>query len=290
MKGILTKIQNFSLHDGPGIRTTLFFKGCNMRCPWCHNPETYHKSPQLYYNEDLCLNCYTCVNVCPEQAINITTNHITINPSCSMCEMCCENCVNEAIEVVGKYMSVDEIITQVKEDYSYYIESGGGVTLSGGEVLLQKDFALEILKACKSQGIHTCIESNMSIPYELCKDVLNYCDMIIMDIKLLDNEKHMYWTGISNDNILDNFLKLSSINKPIIVRTPIISGVNDNESEIRSITNFIRSNPNLVKYELLEYHALGDFKRKHLGMPINHTFTPIPTDKMNLLRKIADLN
>jgi len=242
--GIITEIQQFSLHDGPGIRTTVFFKGCNLRCKWCHNPETFKPEPEWGFYKNLCRKCDTCTGNC------------------------------HARKLFGKEKTSAEVVAKVAEDKIFYNKSGGGVTLSGGEVMLQPHFAAEILQGCREQNIHTCIESNMTIPIQ--NDVIDLCDLVIMDIKTLDDDKHRYWTGASNKTVLANYKILENIGKPVIVRTPIITGVNDTEEDIRQIAKYIAGNKTLVTYELMPYHNLGAGKWEALNIPYR-TFTP-PTD------------
>jgi len=247
--GIITEIQHFSLHDGPGIRTTVFFKGCNMRCAWCHNPETYNPHPQLMHYKSLCTNCGVCS---------------CVKTSCDACGHCAKLCVNNARKISGISITSDEVIEILLEDMAFYKRSNGGVTLSGGEVMLQPEFALSILKGCKDHGIHTCIESNMSVPLKYVRSIVDLCDLVIMDIKFMDNKKHEQWTGTNNHVVLENYKALVALKIPIIVRTPIIDGINDDE--IGAISAFISGNTNLIKHELMPYHSLGEGKRAALGL------------------------
>ena len=287
MDGIITDIQSFSLHDGPGIRSTVFLKGCNMRCAWCHNPETFSARPQFFYYEEKCTRCRECVNCCPQQAIEMDGDRMLRNVVCGNCGACERVCVNDAVKRSGKSVSAVWVVQEVLRDRAFYEQSGGGVTLSGGEVMMQPDFAAAILAGCKAQEIHTCVESNMSMPFDHCRAVIELCDLVIMDIKLWDREKHRQWTGIGNEQVLANFQELAARNVPVIVRTPIVAGVNDDEAEIAAIAKFVAGAGNVLAYELLAYHDMGVNKRVALGMEENITFAPVDARKMARLRDFA---
>ncbi|MDD2502889.1 MAG: glycyl-radical enzyme activating protein [Clostridia bacterium] len=289
MKGIITEIQRFSIHDGPGIRTTVFFKGCNMRCAWCHNPETLDIHPHIEIFPDKCIGCGECSRVC-ENGVHIFKNgeREFLREHCKACGKCAKACYAEALVMVGKEMTVEEVIEEVRQDMPYYKNSGGGITLSGGEFTLQKDFAYDLLKACKLEGINTGVESNISLSWKSIEPLLPLIDIVMMDIKIINNGLHKKWTGISNAVILENAKLMSETGKPLIVRTPVIPGINDNEKEIGEIAEFICGFQNLMYYELLPYNPIGKDKYDRLGMPYYiETLKRPDKEKMRSLSKTA---
>jgi len=288
MDGIVTDIQSFSLHDGPGIRTTVFCKGCPLRCAWCHNPETLSAQVQFFHYAERCTFCGQCAVQCPQNALSLADDgRLSRSKSCNACGMCERTCVNDAIKQSGRRVSAEWVIAEATRDKAFFDQSGGGVTLSGGEVMCQTAFAVEILAGCKARGIHTCIESSLSLPFDHCRPVLDHCDMVIMDIKLWDSGKHKQWTGAGNEQILANFERLAALDIPVVIRTPIVAGVNDDEAEISAIARFIARANNVQAYELLTYHDLGADKRVALGMDGGIAFPPVNAEKMAVLRGIA---
>lgn len=233
MKGIVTDIQHCSVHDGKGIRTTIFLKGCNMKCKWCHNPETIHTMPEILTDESKCIGC----------------------------KMCDSGCFSGAKILCGKEMSVQEILDDISLDIPYYGEHGG-VTVSGGEPILQYEFLKELILAFKEKKINVAIETNLSLKTQNVIDICAMCDFIMCDLKIFDRNLHKQYTSIVNDNILHNLKEISKLGKPIIVRTPIISDINDTETEISAITHFLSQLENIEYYELLTYHPLGLSKNK----------------------------
>ena len=289
MKGIITEIQRFSLHDGFGIRTTVFLKGCNMQCLWCHNPETIKRTPQLQFFPDRCIGCKKCIKNCPNGVHGVVNNNRVMKRElCTNYGRCTTECYAEALVMAGKEMKVQDVLKEIMEDYNYYIESGGGLTLSGGEPLVQKEFAYEILKSCKENGVHTAIETNISLPWDHISYVLPVTDLIMFDIKIMDDNLHKKWTGISNKQILQNAKKLSKKNIPLIARTPIIPDVNDSYEEICKIAEYISVFPNLLYYELLPYNPFGVQKYESLGIKNNMPSTKAANKKeMKRLAQIA---
>ena len=214
MKGIITEIQRFSLHDGPGIRTTVFLKGCNLRCIWCHNPETISRNRELLYYDTKCIRCMECFNACPNSAhVLIGEKHKIIREQCSNCGTCTSICPGGALIMIGEEKSHREIIKEILLDYPYYKNSAGGITISGGEPLAQVNFTRAILKAAQKKHIHTAIESNLAFNWETVFRVVPYTDLIITDIKLFDTKKHKLHTNSFNDSILRNIKNLSNIGK-----------------------------------------------------------------------------
>lgn len=265
-KGIVFDIQRCSLHDGPGIRTTVFLKGCLLKCLWCHNPESWCKAPELLYREDRCANCMMCTKVCPTGAHCIKEEkHIFERERCNACGKCIKVCAHSALRLLGKSMDADEIMDEVVKDMSYFSASGGGMTISGGEPTIQYDFLLELLKKAKEKGIHTCIETSGMAAKDKFISIAKHVDLFLYDIKELDNEKHFKFTGINNDLILSNLGKLYTLGSEIILRCPIIPGFNDSETDIKSLAELVKKYPRIKAIEILPYHDFGKIKWKELG-------------------------
>ncbi len=263
MEHLITDIQRFSLNDGPGIRTTVFFKGCNMHCAWCHNPETLSPKAQLMFYPAKCIGCGKCFAACPAGAHTLSDGKHTINRSlCTICGKCAQVCYAQALVISGKEMSVAQIMDEVRQDKAYYEASGGGVTLSGGEVLCHTEFALALTKACHAEGISVALETNLSFPYDAIRPLLEEVDLIMADCKLFDDALHRQYTGISNRTVLENLRAVQST--PIIVRTPLIPGVTATAENLRGIATFLSGKENLIYYQLLNFNPLGDTKYRSL--------------------------
>lgn len=261
IKGIVFDIRRYSVHDGPGIRTTVFFKGCPLRCAWCHNPEGLEPEPEIAYREDRCIRCGSCLIACEEGAISWQDNApLTDRTICIRCGTCTDVCYTAARETVGTIMTVDQVMAEIEKDIPFYEQSGGGVTLSGGEPLLQPDFARLILASCKHKGIHTAIDTCGFVAWEKLKIVCKHTDLILYDLKLMDDEKHRRYTGVSNDIILKNLENLSRLGRTIAIRLPVIPGMNDDDENIRQIGAFAASLHRKHTIELLPYHELGIHK------------------------------
>ncbi len=270
MKGLVTQIQRFSLQDGPGIRTTVFLKGCNMRCDWCHNPETLSFERELMLYDNKCIGCGQCFQVCPTGAHKAEDGrHIIDRTLCRRCGRCAEECFAQAIILCGERMDTEEVMREILQDKAYYVTSGGGVTLSGGEVLCQKAFADSICTACHKEGIATAIETNLSLPFESIKDLLSHVDLVMCDLKLWDEKKHEKHTGISNRQVLANIRLLDETGIPFVVRTPLIPHVTDSTENIASIAAFLTGLSHLQYYELLNFNPLGAAKYQEL-----HRYNP----------------
>jgi pyruvate formate lyase activating enzyme len=264
--GMVTDIQRFSIHDGPGIRTTVFLKGCNLRCVWCHNPETLDPAPELQTHPERCIACGACVIACRHGAHTLEGGrHAYDRTLCVRCGECARTCYAEGLALVGREMSAEEVVAEALEDRVFYEASGGGVTLSGGEPLYQPDFARSILAGCRAAGLHTAIETNLAWPWSRVESVLPLLDLVMFDLKCMDSARHAEWTGAPNGRILENAARLAQAPVPLVVRTPVIGGFNDCEEEIAAIARFIAPFPRLVRYELLPYHALGSGKWESLG-------------------------
>ncbi|WP_313164842.1 trans-4-hydroxy-L-proline dehydratase activase [Sedimentibacter sp.] len=259
-------IQKFSIHDGPGIRTTVFLKGCPLKCLWCHNPESQEYEKQILYDAEKCVLCGTCVKVCPKNAIKIEDNILTTDmDKCDFCGLCEIYCIQEARQVVGKHYSVEEVLKEVLKDRIFYEKSGGGVTVSGGEPLMFIDFVEELLKKLKEENIHTAVDTSGAVNFESLERIADYTDLFLYDIKLMDDEMHKKYIKASNKTILENLKKLSKIHNNINIRLPIIEGVNADTDHIERIIDFIKD-LNIKKVNLLPYHDIAKHKYKKLDM------------------------
>lgn len=271
MNGSITNIQRFSLNDGPGIRSTVFFQGCNMHCEWCHNPETLPVKPVLMHYPVKCIGCWKCFEVCPVQAHRLEDNKHTIDRACCTgCGSCADMCFAEALVMSSREYTVDEVVAEVIQDKLYYEKSGGGVTLSGGEVGMQADFAVELVRALHDKGISVALETNLAFSYEYVAALYESVDIIMCDIKIFDGEEHRKHTGVDNARIMENAKRVATMGIPIIVRTPLIPGVCDSLKNINSIINFVAQLPNVLCYELLSFNPLGGTKYTALDAENRH--------------------
>lgn len=265
MKALISDIKHFAVHDGDGIRTTVFFKGCPLKCVWCHNPESIDFKPQVAYYENKCIDCGECVSVCPSGAHKITQEgHIFERDLCVACGKCEKACLGEALKFYGKEMTVDELLPILLEDKDFYETSGGGVTLSGGECLMQADFCAELLQMLKKEGINTAVDTCGYVPKESIDKVLPYTDTFLYDIKAIDENVHIKCAGKSNRLILENIKYIDSLDKSIEVRIPYVPNYNDNQ--IKQIADFLKGLKNLIKVRVLPYHNYAGSKYEALDM------------------------
>ena len=258
LNGMVYNIQRYSIHDGPGIRTTVFLKGCPLRCFWCQNPESQKREPELFVNEERCVSCGACIPGCPTKANFYNENNLVKvdRNKCMCCGKCSEVCPQEARSVMGKLMSVEEVLSVVRKDKNFYKTSGGGVTVSGGDPVAQPEFAAEILKKCREEGIHTTIETCAFANWNIFEKIIENTDLVYMDIKCIDPELHKRCTGVSNELILENAKKIAALGKKMLIRTPVIPGFNDSKEELEKIADFVKHELNQEKMELLKYNKL----------------------------------
>lgn len=263
--GVVFDIQRYSIHDGPGIRTTVFLKGCPLKCVWCQNPESQYKDPEILLNTSKCGGCGRCIVACPFGANSLSNSIAAVDRlKCIRCGKCAKTCPNEARRLSGKLMSVGEVVKEVLKDRKFYETSGGGITLSGGEATFQPEFALAILKECKTIGLHTVLETCGYASWVVLKHVLEYVDLVLFDIKHVDEIRHQAGTGMKNDTILENVEKIAAY-KTMKVRVPLIPGFNDSEQDVRGIAAFVGLLPNRIEMDLLAYNPLGEGKYERLG-------------------------
>ncbi len=264
--GIVFDIQRASLHDGPGIRTTVFLKGCPLHCAWCHNPESWNMQPQLMFDAGKCVSCLSCVTSCAMGVHDaIQDRHSMDLTKCTGCGNCVDECVTGALKLSGRVMNVNEVLDQVLADKRFYNNSEGGLTVSGGEPMVQFVFLLELLKAARKAGIHTCIETSGYAEQDKFAALLPYVDLFLFDCKHTDDQAHRQYTGVSNKKILNNLDFLCRSEAKVLLRCPIIPGINDTNAHITKVAALTKKYPSLVGVELLSYHDLGRCKWAQLG-------------------------
>ncbi|MBQ8435574.1 MAG: glycyl-radical enzyme activating protein [Oscillospiraceae bacterium] len=288
MQGNVTDIQRFSLNDGDGIRTTVFLKGCNMNCRWCHNPETIDfKNSILLYDRN-CIGCGHCFEVCPVGAhISVDGIHQIDKEKCIGCGKCVNVCYAEALEFSAKSMSVEEVMSHIVQDKVYYSQSGGGVTFSGGEALCQLGFVDALADACNKQGIDIALETNLFHEFGRIEKTLRKFDLIMFDIKLMDNEMHKKYVGVENSLVLENALKADELGIPIIVRTPLIPNITDTDENLVAIAEFVSGLKNARFYELLNFNPLGG--TKYCALRLENSFAdakPLGASKLQHIKEI----
>jgi pyruvate formate lyase activating enzyme len=267
-RGTVFDIQHFAVHDGPGIRTLVFFKGCPLSCKWCANPESINPHPELGFIKSLCNGCGKCQASCPQHAISLNTQGKPAldRKACDNCGQCLDVCFPHALIMYGREQSANEVFEEVRQDSAYYSNTGGGVTLSGGEPLSQPSFASSILALCREAGIHTALETSGFAPGRLFKEILSLTDHIMFDLKLMDSKTHEVFCGRPNGPILENARIVASSAIPVIFRVPLVPGLNDAEANLGALANFLKdSGIPQCEVELLPYHRLGTPKYENLG-------------------------
>ncbi|MDX9979489.1 MAG: glycyl-radical enzyme activating protein [Lentisphaeria bacterium] len=275
-QGTIFEVKRFAVHDGPGVRTTLFLKGCPLRCRWCHNPEGMDSRPVLAYHEQKCLHCGECVGACPQGAHSLVGGrHVLERAKCIACGQCVEACLGRALRLYGRDISVGEARDLVLEDRDFYRE-GGGVTVSGGEPLLQADFCAALFSVLKRDGIGCAVDTSGAVPWESFAKVLPGTDIVLYDVKHVDEARHREWVGVSNERILGNLRKLSGRGVPIEVRIPLIPGFNLDGESLTGIGRFLADLGNLVGVRLLPYHP-AQSKYESVGRPDPMEDAEIPT-------------
>ncbi len=266
-RNLIFDIKRYAINDGPGIRITIFMKGCLLNCAWCHNPESMSPYVQKMYSSDKCIGCNTCVEACPENACMLTAQGIvTDHDLCQLCGICADVCPTKATEMSGQPMSVDEIIAIIEKERVFFEQSGGGVTFSGGEPLMHADFLIELLDECGAHGIHCTVDTTGLVKTETLLEVAKRTDHFLYDLKMMDAARHKKWTGVSNEKILENLKTLSATGASINIRIPLIKGVNDDEENIEKTAKFVEALAGEKKQvNLLPYHNIAATKYQKLG-------------------------
>jgi pyruvate formate lyase activating enzyme len=266
MTGRIFDIKRYSIHDGPGIRTTVFLKGCTLRCFWCHNPESIAAGPELMHWPARCSRCHACVKACPTGALSADAAGVVAvdRSKCDLCGRCAEACLYDAMQIVGREVCVEEVMAEVERDRVFYEQSGGGVTLSGGDPLVQSDFAEALFDACRSRGLRTALDTAGMSQNGTLDRLADKADILLYDLKIMDEARHKEFTGVSNAPILDNLKRLAAAGREIWVRVPLIGGVNDDEDNIRRTIAFLLSLKTVRRVGLLPYHAGGLDKARRI--------------------------
>ncbi len=285
MSGQIFNIQKFSIHDGPGIRTTVFLKGCSMRCAWCHNPESMATHPEIVFFPSKCIGCHRCFDACPTGALRLDDGQrVYDRGACRLCGRCADACYAEAIVLEGREASSEEIVAEILKDKPFYDNSGGGATCSGGEPLLQADFVADVFARCRRAGVHTALDTAAHVPWHAFEKVLPHTDLVLLDLKLIDPERHREATGVGNARILANARRLAQAGLPVWVRIPVIPGYTDDDDNIAAIAEFVEGLANVAQVELLPYHcfAEGKYQRLERDYPL-HGAQPPPKEHMDHL-------
>ncbi len=302
--GYVCNIQRFSVHDGPGIRTTVFLKGCTLHCFWCHNPESIRPRPEVQFFANRCIGCGACVAVCPEgaQGFDAQGRRVFDHEKCVACGQCVDVCYAEALVLSAKAMTAAAVVDEILRDRAFYASSGGGMTLSGGEPALQVEFSREILEHCKAAGIHTAIETAANVPWESLATLLPLTDLVMMDIKHMNPVKHREAVGAPNTLLLENARRLAASDKPLLFRIPVIPTVNDTPEEVAAIAAFVRElrelraaqhdgaagEPASITLELLPFHRMAADKYASLGWVYHAAdLTPPPKERLASLTAAA---
>ncbi|HEY46955.1 MAG: hypothetical protein AMJ88_02820 [Anaerolineae bacterium SM23_ 63] len=286
--GLVSKIQRYSIKDGPGIRTTVFLKGCPMQCEWCCNPELINPHPEILKDQKVCVHCGECFSNCPEDAIFEEADEYVINRTlCTVCGVCVEVCPAGAYQLIGRSMSVNELVLELVKDRVFYEVSGGGVTFSGGEPSLQYRFVRRVAQELKGDQIHIALDTCGNVPWENLQELLDVIDLVLYDIKFADNDKHTRYTGTSNEVLKQNAKKLSAAGVPLIIRLPLLPGINDSMEEIKEMVTFIEGLDTVKQVDILPYHKLGIGKYIMLGKEYR-LGTLEPPDRKHL-EKLRDL-
>jgi len=290
VSGTVFDIKKFSIHDGPGIRTTVFLKGCPLDCWWCHNPESQRVEPELMVRPQRCISCGACLVACTHGAISTRGDAIiTDQDHCEVCGACVETCYAEAREIVGRTMTVDDVMAVIARDIPFYDESGGGATFSGGEPLLQPAFLLALLQACRAQEIHTALDTCGFASWTTLERIRPHVDLFLYDLKLMDEDRHRQFTGVSNAPILHNLIKLSENDHEIIIRFPLVPGFNDDHDNIRQLAAFVARLPRPVQVDVLPYHHIAAEKYQRMNRDYALANTRPPDEEaVNEIRRMLE--
>ncbi len=285
--GTVFDIRRYAIHDGPGIRTAVFFKGCPLRCQWCHNPESWKAEPELGFRRSRCVKCRHCMEICDHGAISFSESGPVLDPdSCTLCGRCVAECPTGAWEIIGRKASVGQVMAELRKDVIFYDQSGGGATFSGGEPLMQADFLIALLKACREEGIRTAVDTTCYAPPQVLRAVAEVTDLFLCDIKHMNSELHEQYTGIPNERVLENIRMLAEAGKRIFIRVPIIPGFNSDRANIEQTAQFVQSLKTVRRVDILPYNRGGLEKAVRLNGRIDLMEAQAPDD--GTMTEIAD--
>ena len=285
--GCIFDVKKYAIHDGPGIRTTVFFKGCPLNCQWCHNPESWKPSPELGLRKGRCIRCGRCVDVCITQAISLFEDHSVTDPTdCKLCGECVDVCLTGAREIIGYQTSVADVMAEIEKDIVFYDQSGGGTTFSGGEPLMQPQFLLALLNQCKERNIHTAVDTSCHAEPRIVDMISEKTDLFLCDLKTMDSSIHERFTGVPNTLILDNIKRLAQAGKDMIIRLPVVPGFNDDDANIEATAKFAASLTGVTTIDILPYNRGGKEKSDRLTSAIKlmQTDTPDPQEMNSIAR------
>lgn len=288
LSGLIFDIKRYAIHDGPGIRTTVFFKGCPLRCRWCHNPESWQAGPEHSFRANRCVGCRRCLQVCENDAICFEDNRPVVDlTKCTFCGRCTAACPTGAREIIGREMTADKVIGEIERDIPFYEQSGGGATFSGGESLAQPEFLVGLLTRCRQRGIHTAVDTTCYAPAEVLEQVAPLTDLFLCDIKHTDSNIHREFTGAGNEQILANIKALADAGKEIIVRLPLVPGFNDSDENIKATGRLVRDFDTVRRLDILPYSGAGRTKAERLSgdCELMESKRPDPTS-LNRVRRI----
>jgi pyruvate formate lyase activating enzyme len=278
--GMIFDIRKYSVHDGPGIRTTVFLKGCPLNCWWCHNPESQSPQPEPILRPNLCIACGECIQACPEGAIGQEGDRLTWDPDrCLRCGDCTQVCLSGAREMAGREMSVAAVLAEVERDRLFYEESRGGVTFSGGEPLLQSRFLSEMLRACRERELHTAVDTSGFASWEVFERILPYTDLLLYDLKHTDPDLHFRYTGVPYEPVRRNLERLAARGQPVWLRVPVIPGINDDEANLNRVGELAARLSNVLQVNLLPYHPAAAGKYERMGRTYRLPETKSPSDE-----------
>ena len=288
MKPLIFDIKRYAINDGPGIRTTIFMKGCPLRCVWCHNPESWSPQPQVLYKRSKCIGCRSCVAVCPQQSIEMTPDGIVLaKDQCTACGLCTEECPTTALEMCGREWTMEALMAEIEKERDIMTDSGGGVTLCGGEPLMHPDYTIEILRELGRRGFHRTVDTTLYAQPEVVDQVAAECELLLVDLKLMDSEKHRRYTGVPNELILENIRRIAKNEHPFVIRIPLIDGINADKKNIDETAIFLNSLPQSGSptVHLLPYHDVGRDKHRRMWSSYNPQHVPMEAPSEELQQK-----